>query len=658
MKKRNKQEKLNTYLDHLYELDYKERPVSMTEFICSDTFLGKLTGQGKMIYLIWQETLVDVSRRDDKYLVVLTGAIGTGKTTTAIIGILYIMHRILCLKDPWDYFHKAGGGKMAIIFFSLKLSLSESKGFNLLHSYLLKSPWFLDRGRLAGTINPRVEFPIFEYKLASPYAQGFGTISEDIIAALMDEVDSPIVSDKQRIRILKAFESAERRFDTRFVFDGESLGKLFLVASKQEELSFLNTFIIKMQNSKKVYIKDIALWEAKPESDYCGEKFPVMIGDVYTPSEVLGSVSNDKFEVDNKKFEESQRQGFQIIKVPIEYLENFQTDITGALRDLAGISVSYLRKSKLFSSENLLTNCYDETKKDPVKQMTIEIGLKDDIDLIKFLDLNLIRIPRNVPRFIHVDISFAHDALGIAMSCIKGWTEVNRLKDEGIFALEKLPVVETDFVMRIKAKPGDEIPLHKIRKLILDLKKIYRFNIVLCTFDLRLASADSMQILSRSGIKCESLSLDKDPQLYRSFVGIVEEERWVCHKNEYLHFELSNLNDDPIKNKVDHPDEVPEIIFLKDGSTQEVVLMGSKDMADATVGSVMKALEKCELPPDVEIMKKLISNATTSILPEGMDKLSVINQKLLGLEKKDSPQKTAKKDIEGLKDLFKRAKNA
>lgn len=591
--------KIRSYLDHIYELDYKERPVSMKEFLSDPKFLGSVTGGGKGVRPVWKTALTDISREDRKYIVILTGAIGTGKTTTAIVGIAYVMHRILCLKDPWTYFGKMGGGKMAIVFFNLTKTLSEGKGFNQLQSYLLASPWFRSHGIVSGSKekgNEKIEFPIFDYKLASPYAQGFGFIGEHVIAAIMDEVDSQIASEPQKKRIMAAYEATIRRFVSRFVFDDQSIGRLFLVASKQERLSFLNTFIIKMQGSKNVYLVDIALWEASDQSEYCGEKFQISLGDQFFPPKIIRSEDDVK---------EAIGRNFKILNVPIEFKDDFELDIVGALRDIAGVSITQLRTTKLFAAESVLTEVYDRNRLNPVSVQTIEVGLKDDVDLLKFIDLPKIRVGRNVPRYIHVDIAFTGDALGLGMSCVSGWTKVDSLREDGTFALIKKPVVETDFAMRIKARHGDQIPIHKVHKLILDLKNICRFNIVLCTFDLRIASITSSQVIELAGIKCDSLSLDKSPQLHLGFRDLVNEGRWLCFYDPYLHFELVNLEYDPVRNKIDHPDEISEVVLLESGDTKEVVLSGTKDKSDGVIGSAMNALANCDVPPDIEVMKRL-----------------------------------------------------
>jgi len=579
--------RIQTLLTAAYGSDYAETPVSVHRFLADSDFLGESTRAGKAVYPIWHRVLTDLSNMPEKNLPIFTGAIGTGKTTAAVIGIAYVMMNILCLKSPWEFFNKTEAGKMAIVFFNLTQSLGGSRGFGLLQSYLLQSPWFKDHGQVVGSgMNPRIDFPIFEYVSGSPYAKGFGVQGHDIIAALMDEVDSPSESDKQRVRVLQAFETAYRRFENRFVIRSQiddrriSIGKFFLVASKQEQLSFLNTFVTKMKNSPNVYIVDIPIWEAREAAEYCGVRFPVMVGDLYTPSAVLGREIDGTFESNTEAVTSAIQKGFKVIQVPIEYVEAFQRDTIGALRDYAGISVAGMRKSKLFPSEKLIVDCYDPAKRDPVSMLTIEVGLNDDINFAEYLDFSAIRIPRSYPRYIHVDVAYSGDgdALGLAMSCISGWQDraVEDLEDGGSMRVEKLPVVETDFAMRIKGRPGDKIPLNKIRKFIVDLKKVYGFNIVLATFDW--FSEDSIQTLNRIGIKSEKLSLDRNPQIYRSFRDLVHDKRWCCHRNEYLHFELINLEDDLDKNKVDHPDEVVDIVILEDGGTRDVVLKGSKDV--------------------------------------------------------------------------------
>lgn len=603
-------DKLQTYLNHLYDLDYKERPVSVDQFLCDPEYLGGLTDRGKSVYPCWREKLPALLNDDKRWQIVLTGGIGIGKTRAAIYGLLYVMYRVLCLRDPWKYFGRTGGGKMAIVFFNLTKGLGYSKGYQLFQSHLCGSPWFIKRGIKAGSEkNPQLEFPLFVYKIGSPLAQGFGTQGEDVIAAIMDEMDSPTESNTQRIKVLNAYASTIRRFETRFVFDGESIGRAFLVASKQDVASFLNTFVVEKKNDPSVAIVDIPYWESQNASIYCGEKFHVMLGDAYVQSKIVTS---------DEELQEVQANGYEVIAIPIEYQQKFKDDMVGALRDIAGRAAVGQRKSKLFTSEMVLNNCYDKEKREPVRKPTIYLTRDDyNINLIDFIDISAIRIPKNVPRYIHEDIAYSGDgdSLGIAMSCVSGWAKMNIEREDGIYKTIKAPVVETDFVMRLRGMPGDQIPLNVARKLVLDLRDRAGFNISQFTADLDLLSVETQQILSRSGIECGSLSVDKHPEHYRNFRDLAKDGRWVCHRNDILHFELVNLEDDKEKNKIDHPDKVAQLLVQADGTTLDTVLKGSKDTADAVTGSVTSAIDHCEIPPDIEVMTSLMKQAVG--LPRG-----------------------------------------
>ncbi len=585
--------RVELYLDYLYRLDYTERPVSIEELVSSDEFFGSLTNHGQAVYPIWKSKLTEVLSEDSRYLVVLTGAIGIGKTRAAVYGIAAVMQRILCLRDPWNFFGgKTGGGKMAIVFFNLTKSLSESRGFGILQKHLLASPWFRKRGIIVGKEpNQHLEFPLFEYRIASPYAQGFSTIGQDVIIAVMDEVDAPTVSEKQKVRVLQAYEGTVRRFESRFVDDvyKESLGKFFLVASKQEDLSFLNTFVDERKNSPSVFVVDLPFWAIRKQGSLSGQTFTVMLGDVYVPSRIVETAVEK---------ENALKGGYKLMEVPVEFKESFQRDIVGALRDIAGVSTVGLRRSKLFPSEKILIDCYDQTKKDPANITTVVLGKNDELDLIRFIDLSKIRIPRTYPRYIHEDIAYSGDGdcLSLAMSCVKEWVKSDVEQADGSYRSYQVPVIETDFIIRFKGRPNDEIPLYRVRKFILDLRAV-GFNIRKFTADLPLLSTDTRQILEREKITCDYLSMDRTIEPYISFRDLLFEGRWICHRNNLLHFELANLEYDKDKQKIDHPDKISTIEFLDGGGAKDVVMMGSKDMSDATVGSVYNAIQDSPAQP-------------------------------------------------------------
>lgn len=593
--------------NNLYSVNYKEIPATLDQFIKDPRYLGRATiGQdgvpGSAVFPVWQKEIPIFFSNNDKPFIVLTGAIGGGKSFAAVISILYVMHLHLCLRSPWGYYGLANASKMSIAFFNLTKTLSDSKGYGTMQKFLTQSPWFMEHGHVRGKDEKReVHFDLFEYVLASPYSRGFGTVGKDIIAAIMDEVDSNTESENQKRRVLLAYESTVIRFESRFMREGKSLGRFFLVASKQDTVSFINTYVEKNKNTGRIHVVDKPAWEMKRGvMKYSGETFPVMVGDQFTPSKILYTQEEKALAIADR---------LHVIDVPIEYRFSFEMDITGALRDIAGISVTYTRQTKYLPNTKILIEAFTNDK--PLfPAETLNVGCQEDYSLSVislFINANL-KIQKDLPRFIHADWAKSGDAFGLAMTALAGWTEINVEGTDGTFTKKKVPVVHTDFAIRFKAKPGDEIPLSIIRKFVLDLKG-FGFNVRKYTSDLDIASTSDRQILSQSGIECEYLSVDRTMTPYLEWKNMLQERRWSMPRHDFLLFEVSNLNIDRDKGKIDHPDEVVDALFV-DGMVKDVVMSGSKDTADAVVGSVYaltSSLVEKDQPMDVEAMKNILS---------------------------------------------------
>lgn len=586
---------VKTYVDHIFHENYRETPVDVITFISDDYYLGKSTNRGAAVFPFWKNALQQMFSDNSKLLIVLTGAIGTGKSTIALYALCYIMYRLLLLRRPWNYFDLADAGKMTISFFNLNKTLGESRGYAKIQTYLSKSGWFRKNASYISISKGEefLEFSLLKFVLSSPHAQGFGVIGEDVVSGIMDEVDSPIAPITQKEKIVKTYDATVRRFKQRFAPVGYSIGKLFLVASKQGEDSFIDTFVETMKDSEEVLVFNAKLWDVKPKHQFSGVTFPVAVGDAFKPSKII----------DVSSIAACLKDGYKIEDIPVEFKNEFSRDIIGALRDLAGITVAGLRRRKLFASEKFIVDCFDSTKNDPVLQQEIRIGLNDDINLIQFIDVSKIRLPKEVARYLHLDISFSQDASAISMAGLQGWMPGEIEKEDGTFMRVPLPIIETDFVLRLKAKDGDRIPIHKIRKLVLDLRAL-GFNIKMFTSDLLLAAEDTIQILNKAGIKAEYFSLDKTVQGYMDFRNLVYERRWVGYHNQILLTELKHLEQDG-DGKVDHPKIVKDILFLPDGGVKEEVVAGSKDSADAVAGAVAKCLMAVKVPLDLETMKGL-----------------------------------------------------
>ena len=636
----NKSQRVKSFRDTIYRLNYKEHPVDILTFISDNAFLGNITKQGESIYPYWKKALVDIFSDKRKILVVFTGAQGGGKTTAACIALNYIQYLHLLLRDPWDYYSLAKSDKMTISFFNLNKSLGGSVGYRTLQNQMCSSSWFKDRANYVSTTkgDEYLQFPLLDYVLSSPNSKGGSIIGKHIIAGLLSEVDNPNISVGEKERVVQTYDDTLIRFKGRFAKDGYSLGKMFLDSSKQDELGFVDIFIEKEKANNAVIVFDAPTWEMTPENTYCGDKFLVAIGTAYKSSKII----------QENEIEEYTKKNYRIIHVPIEYQEDFRRNIDKALRDIGGVSVGVARKTRLFSTEKFITDCFDPTKSDPVSEETIEIGLNDDRKLISYIELNKIRIPRDRARYISLDISFSHDACGIAMSGIKSWVNIMIQNPDGTYEKQPVPVVETDFILRLKAK--ESIPLHRIRELVFDLKA-NGFNIAEFSADLKLASEDTIQLLTKAGVKAEYFSVDTKNIPYTDFRNLVVDKRWVCHKHKMLYIELKHLQQID-EGKVDHPKEVKDIEIHEDGTVETFVLPGSKDLADCTCASVIRCMMNSAKPVDGELMQEL--------LKKNSRETQSITEKLMPMRDSQGKEVVATRmsngDIDTVNNLFTRIK--
>jgi len=621
--------------------DYNESPVDVWTFLTDNRFLGKSTNNGKAIFPVWKDALTEIFDDMSKTTIVLTGSVRTGKSTIALYGLAYVLYRLLILKNPWDYFGLTSSSRMAIIFFNLNKTLGGSRGFSKLQASLIKSTWFRSKASYTSQTKygDTLVFPNVEFLLASPYSKGYGIVGSDVVSGILDEVDTEDESLTQKRRVLNVYNAAEIRFKTSFASEGNSLGKLFVVSSKMDEMSFMDAFIAERKKFPEVAIYDVPLWKAQPAMKYSGKTFPVAVGDSFNPPQILNDGQQAAYVA----------KGYSIIDVPVEFKSNFASDLIRALREIAGVTVAGVRKSKLFASRQDILTCLDNTKQNPVKVEVIETGLNDPSEYIKYFDLSRIRLPKDKHRFFHYDIAFSGegDACALSMAGVKEWRSVDIQNEDGTYRKDMVPIVETDFSVRIKARPGDRIPFHKIRKLVLDIRAAGYF-IELFTADLKNMSEDTQQLLTAAGITTDDLSLDRTLQPYFSFRDVVQEGRWVCHHLPLLITELDNLEHDKIEGKIDHPDRFID----RDASGEEKVLKGSKDLADATAGAVHNAL-KSKKPMNFDLISKMMDRTSTKAqdTTENISRLTETKkgETIVGTKQGDT--------VDKINDIFKRMHN-
>ena len=583
-------------LDELQNFDFEEVPVDITTFIHDKKYLGNglYDQEGRFtLFPYWEQKLKEVFPDNTTTAfntIVLTGAIGIGKTLFADICLLYMLYRLLCLKDPYLYYGMQPIDKISISFMNVTIENAKGVALDKMNQLILSSNWFMSHGEMGGTTNLifRPEKHI-ELIAASSNNQ---IVGRALFASFEDEVNFALFSnpEKQKKKMMKIITQIDARMRSRFL-RGTYLPTLNIIASsKDTEQSFLEAYIDdKIKNeSTSTLIVDEAQWVVDPRKD-SDTKFYVAIGNKFLANELL------PLAVNQEALDEYSSKGYQLVKVPIGYLEVFQQNLDEAICSIIGIATA---SSLKYISGVKLNEIKTDSYQNPFVKDIIEVGNAQD-DLLQysnFFDMSKVsKEDLAKPLFIHLDMSTGSggkgDKTGIAGVWITGrerHTQTPLLTNGNTSAaLEDVSVdISNDlhfkvaFSVSIQAPKGAQISFTKNRYFIKWLRE-QGFAIKCVSMD-TFQSAPVRQDLINDGFKIDVISVDrvsKDANNrplclpYHYFKSAIYEHRLSLYqKCEQLTNEIVGLE----RKSDGHIDHTKEGI-------------DSKDQVDAVCGAVWAA---------------------------------------------------------------------
>lgn len=558
----------SSLLETLYDLDYDERPVDFIQFITDDAYLGKTTRNGEFLYPFWRQEINKIYSLPDISEVAFSGSIGIGKTTAAVLAMIYHLYKIMCMKDPQAFFNLSPGSEITYAFLNNTLSSSYGVAYKTFQAFIQESPWFLKHGKIAGRTTPEY-YP----------EKGFGfivgskpqhTLGKHVICAIMDEVSFAPGQNVsyEKSKIMDVYTNIRRRMESRFMVEGRNYGMMFLVSSKATESSFLEAYIAdQVKKGYPIYVVDQPLWKVKPAA-YSGKMFKVAVGNKYVPSRVIADGSPEDIKA---RCEAAVQMGLKVIDVPVEHRQAFDQNLDKALQDVAGISTSVVTKT--FSIEKIL-KCKHPVYTNPFRSEVVTIGVDDKLKLQDFFDESLLPDEiRSAPIFIHLDASVSGDRTGLSGVGIVGTKEVTQYSAD----FEAEPVVSEElvyqqvFTVGIQAPSDSEISFEKTRQFCYYLRDEVGLNIKYISTD-GFQSVDTRQILKVKGFETGYTSLDRSPDGYDGLKSAISDQRIILLQGcQELDDELSDLERDNMTRKYDHP------------------VGGKKDEADSLAGALLDA---------------------------------------------------------------------
>ena len=473
-------------------MDYDTVPVSPLQFIEDPYYVGQ---SFKDLAPKWKQEFCEIFAPGSQITtVIVTGAIGCGKTTFAKALLARKTYELSCLKKPAEFFGLLPGSQ--IVFGTFNVTLTKADDIlEGLQGVFLNSPYFKEHCPL----QERPAFPLsFPKKGLSLITGSMAShaLGDNIFGFVLDEANfykktAKNESPNEKTRAHQLFNEANTRITSRFMRSGKTPGLVVLISSRKFQSSFLDSKIEEARTNptvgKRTKVIECAHWEIRDPSEFSGKKFTVLKGTDRYPSRILED-------------DEALPEGGEIIEVPVEYLEQFQLDPDLALRDLAGVST--VGSTLFYSDPSAIRKCVSTTRLHPFTAPTISIPLGSGNRLRDFLTIrDLCHVESSqwvpivnpsTPRFIHFDLAYSEENMGICMG------HPFRKPSGQLSAY-------LDFMLRVSPPATGQLDLTSIPDFVKFLREL-GFRIPLVTFD-QFQSRVLMQLLVQAGFKAELVSV-------------------------------------------------------------------------------------------------------------------------------------------------------
>lgn len=561
-------------LKKMGKLDWKRTPVTISEFVHNEHYLGNTCDT---LYAQIEEDLTELYDGDYRECI-FTGAIGWGKTFGVSIGVCYLIYLLSCMRDPHASFGIAPNSNITIACLSVNEQLATKVAYENIATKIEASPYFQENFPFEKT-KKELRFPK-KIWVAARATTDSSVLGLNVIGGFLDEANFmhqkgnkndprfDLVGQAENL-----YNAMQRRMKSRFERKGKLPGILFVVSSKQTANDFTAKRIRESKDDPTIFVRDYALWDVKPDVYYSGEWFHLVVGNEQSPSRIL------KDDEDPELVEATINEGCVMIRVPTDYKQDFEKDLEGSIRDLAGVAT--VSVSPYIQRRDKIEDAIDHKRSHPFSVEVLDPSqpgrfkwaemVKPQVDMLMGDGVQTFNRPIINPRasrHIHIDPSLSGDATGFCMGHVSEWKTVTRKDDDRSLYTEKAPVIFIDLMLRIVPPIGDEIVLGDVRKLVYSLSR-HGYTITSVTMDSwGNGSHDAVQKLNQKGYNASILSVDKTMGPYEILKEALYEDRVNLYPYPWALKELRELERDWVKKKVDHP------------------AGGSKDVADAIAGVV------------------------------------------------------------------------
>ena len=568
-----------------------------------------------ILYDYWKDAIIEIFESPTRInQVILTGAMGVGKTTTAVLIILRVIYELSCYENVASLFNLAPISRIAFAYLSVTKDQAMMSGFAKMIEWVDDIPYFKEHFQRKQGLDSMLVWPN-ERLFVTVGSNHNHFIGLDMIGAILDEANFREMAGTRdneynvNKKVLTLYTQMITRSQTRFIVNGVNYSLAILVSSTTHVGSFTEEIIKKSQNDPATKIFSPAIWDVKPQ-EYGDKRFLVYAGGnnlepfvintledleivlkAFNKEPIYDTPIEDVYDIlptDVKQF---------IIKVPQEHKTVFDLNITEGLQSLAGYSVASI--SKFFRNyaayqKAISGNLRHPFIKDEIVLSNTTNSFEDGYQPLSFyMDPSFKFSNPRAKHVMHLDLALTGDSVGMALGHISDWKPIytkERTEHQIKYGEEPeytatLPIVTIDFMLRINPpKKPHKISLPKIRDFIIYLKRERGINIELVTAD-QFQSAQILQELEEFGIKTANLSVDRTAEPYFALSNLYDEGRIKTYQYDKYEDELFNLIFYTGAKKIDHPATMPS----RNGKGE---VKGSKDVSDAVAGTVYNLVKQ------------------------------------------------------------------
>lgn len=515
--------------------------VGIREFINSPHYMNAVGEDGRST--IYDKVMVELEQMNngDYSEAVLTGSIGSAKTTCALYTTAYQLYVLSCYGSPHALYDLDPASEIVFVIQSLNLR-SATNDYDRFRAMIERAPYFRQYFPHDKSLESTLVFP---HRIIVKPVSGAetATIGENVFGGMIDEVNfMDVIEGGKRAgengvydQAVALYNSISKRRKSRFGSMGRLPGMLCLVSSRRYPGQFTDIKEAEAQEEIRkygktsIYVYDKRTWEIKPEGSFSKKRFHVFIGDEARRPRVLEPGEKEKLP--------PSYDGL-VVDIPVDFRDDFERDIIGSLRDIAGVAT--LAKHPFIVNRETIAAAQRKSYISFGRERVDFEELKLAIDPSKFFKPEL-------PRFFHCDLAISGDSAGFAIGTVHKFKAVTGV--EG--ATELLPEIWIDALLEISPPKGREIKLFKVRDIIHTLRKL-GMNVRWGTFD-QFQSRDSMQLLKQAGLSIGYQSIDTSMAPYDFVKNALYDGRVSMPVHNRCAVELASLEKIAKKNKVDHP---------------------------------------------------------------------------------------------------------